>query len=398
MDRRITWGVVVAAVGLLALSFGTQATTASAESSGDPIAAIGAIAAGTEAGIDGIVSGAGSDLENASTTSEANEIRNWARSAVDDLYDIADDQIAAIVDEHHNDEQVEQVAETTLDELGDYADAADQEIKDLHDAWKVQNSAPPAAAVIDAMTEAVAFGVEKITKILDDFADDLGAVDTVGEAADERDAALHRIDQRAGSTRDELDRELATRSFDQAVAAAHAQAVADVDSAAAATSASVEAAYAAWQPPQTTTTVTSSTEPPQSEATPPPSPSPAPPSERPEQPSTDPQTAPPLDPDLAPVARLPSTVATPVGILGASATGTTAAATPEAMPAVGLVRRVVDTQLPAGLATVAAGPLVVLGLVVDAVLAAGGLMLIPWALLAVYMVGLLRRAVPVSGS
>lgn len=57
---------------------------------------------------------------------------------------------------------------------------------------------------------------------------------------------------------------------------------------------------------------------------------------------------------------------------------------------VGLVRRVVDSQLPAGVSAVAAGPLVVLGLIIDAVRAAGGLMLIPWAILGLYMTGLLR--------
>ena len=62
----------------------------------------------------------------------------------------------------------------------------------------------------------------------------------------------------------------------------------------------------------------------------------------------------------------------------------------EDMATVGFVRRVVDSQLPAGVATVAAGPLVVLGLIIDAVRAAGGLLLLPWLVLAVYMAGLLR--------
>ena len=61
------------------------------------------------------------------------------------------------------------------------------------------------------------------------------------------------------------------------------------------------------------------------------------------------------------------------------------------MATVGMVRRVVDSQLPAGVSSVAAGPLVVLGLIVDAVRAAGALMAVPWLLLGIYMAGLLRR-------
>jgi hypothetical protein len=60
------------------------------------------------------------------------------------------------------------------------------------------------------------------------------------------------------------------------------------------------------------------------------------------------------------------------------------------MATVAMVRRVVDSQLPAGVATVAAGPLVVLGLIIDAVRAAGALMAVPWLLLGIYMTGLLR--------
>lgn len=58
---------------------------------------------------------------------------------------------------------------------------------------------------------------------------------------------------------------------------------------------------------------------------------------------------------------------------------------------VGLVRRVVDSQLPSGVSTVAAGPLVVLGLIIDAIRAAGSLMAVPWIVLIVYMLGLLRE-------
>ncbi|MBT8215801.1 MAG: hypothetical protein KJO17_03015, partial [Acidimicrobiia bacterium] len=49
------------------------------------------------------------------------------------------------------------------------------------------------------------------------------------------------------------------------------------------------------------------------------------------------------------------------------------------------------SQLPAGVSTVAVGPLVVLGLVFDAIRAAGALMAVPWLILGAYMVGLLRQ-------
>ncbi len=57
---------------------------------------------------------------------------------------------------------------------------------------------------------------------------------------------------------------------------------------------------------------------------------------------------------------------------------------------VGFVRRVVDSQLPAGVADVAAGPLVVLGLIIDAIRAAGALMVVPWMVLGIYMFTLVR--------
>ena len=60
------------------------------------------------------------------------------------------------------------------------------------------------------------------------------------------------------------------------------------------------------------------------------------------------------------------------------------------MATVGFVRRVVDSQLPSGVATIAAGPLVVFGLIIDAIKAAGGLLVVPWLVLGIYMAGLLR--------
>lgn len=76
-----------------------------------------------------------------------------------------------------------------------------------------------------------------------------------------------------------------------------------------------------------------------------------------------------------------------------SAEMSSVAVTDSEISTVGMVRRVVDTQLPAGVSTVAAGPLVVLGLIIDAVRAAGSLMAVPWLLLGIYMVGLLRGTI-----
>jgi hypothetical protein len=59
------------------------------------------------------------------------------------------------------------------------------------------------------------------------------------------------------------------------------------------------------------------------------------------------------------------------------------------MPSVGFARRVVDHSLPAGVSTVAAGPLVVFSLILDAILAAGALMLLPWVALLIYVAALL---------
>ena len=67
------------------------------------------------------------------------------------------------------------------------------------------------------------------------------------------------------------------------------------------------------------------------------------------------------------------------------------------MEAFGFVRRVVDSQLPVGMGAVAAGPLLVLGLIFDAIWAAGTLMVIPWLMLGLYMTGLLRQAAASGG-
>lgn len=91
---------------------------------------------------------------------------------------------------------------------------------------------------------------------------------------------------------------------------------------------------------------------------------------------------------------LPSTVV----VAGAATKSQASGGERDGMATVGLVQRVIDTQLPSGVSAVAAGPLVVLGLIIDAIRAAGALMLIPWLVLGIYVVGLLsgRRLQPES--
>ena len=97
---------------------------------------------------------------------------------------------------------------------------------------------------------------------------------------------------------------------------------------------------------------------------------------------------PPTEPPVSEMAFMPNLPA-PVVLTAAAAEADPSLETAEEMAAVGFVRRVVDSQLPAGVATVAAGPLVVLGLIIDAIKAAGGLLLVPWLILGIYMAGLL---------
>ncbi len=106
---------------------------------------------------------------------------------------------------------------------------------------------------------------------------------------------------------------------------------------------------------------------------------------------------------LAPAAQLPPTeprasemafmteLPLPLAVSADSAASSAAIAEDSHLAIVGFVRRVVDSQLPAGAASVAAGPLVVLGLIIDAVRSAGALMAVPWLLLGLYMAGLLRE-------
>lgn len=395
MERGVGWVVGIGAALLLAGSYAWQAGTAVAESSGDAIAQINAIAAEAGAAIDSAVAAADHDLGEATSVGEARAIRDAARDAVAEQFQTAEDDIEAIAVDNAQQGGVENAAANAIDGLDAHADAADDRIKQLYDEWKFQQDAPPAAEVIASLNQQLADGLSKIDDAVVGFAGDLEGATDSGQAADERVGALHRIEQRVEITYRALDRELAKRAFDQEVVAAHSHAVSSLETAGAAASDAVDELYAAWVPAsslppvttttttagQTTTTTTRATTG-QTAATSPPGA------------AAGPVTAP-GSTELAergPVVRLPATDPGRRDPAVLDATASDATSMPTEMPTVGLVRRIVDTQLPTGIAAVAAGPLVVVGLVLDAVRAAGTLMLLPWALLGLYMVGLLRGA------
>ena len=120
-------------------------------------------------------------------------------------------------------------------------------------------------------------------------------------------------------------------------------------------------------------------------------------------PTTTTMVAPTTTTTLAPAAQLPPTeppasevsfmteLPPPPVVSADSAVSSAAIAEDSDLAAVGFVRRVVNSRLPAGVANLPAGPIVVLGLIIDAVRAAGALMAVPWLLLGVYMAGLLRE-------
>ncbi|MGI9610801.1 MAG: hypothetical protein ACR2NL_10965 [Acidimicrobiia bacterium] len=272
----------------------------------------------------------------------------------------------------------------------------------------------------------LAEGIGLIGAIVDDlihqFEHDL--VHNVDEAAQEREEALAELDEVVAEIIEDLDNELAARPFDVVVQEAHAGALNSLATAAAAAAATIEATYEAWiddnttvttLPTTTTTTVTPSTT---TTTTTPTTTTTAPATVTTVRPTTTTSTtttttvsvAPPPTPATTTttsttVATLPAPAALPPidtgsGVdfmTGPRPTAVSSAATQgpttseDGMATVAFVRRVIDSELPAGVSTVAAGPLVVLGLILDAILAAGTVMLVPWIGLIVYMLFLLRE-------
>lgn len=403
MGNRAAFLVLAAAGAMLAASFGLHSEAAYAESSpSDAINEIGAIQDEAWDGIDATVAAAAAELEDATTVDQAKAIRDLAEAAVDGAFDQAIHDMSHVVAAADDHPDVEAAFDAAKDALDEHAAGAEGDIKALYDDWKFEHEAPPAAEVISKIDEKLTDGLERLDGILERYQDDLAQAKVVEEADADRDKALEDIADRYARVADDIDDALSERPFDPEVVQAHSSAVSRLDSAAAVADHSIRAMHEAW--PAGTTTSTTVPRPPATRPTRPVPPPPTTPFTRP--PTTGPTTTTSTPTSstttttLNQAAQLPSTGPSEPGgpaaapdpapaVLSDTAARSVADPGDGTMAAVGFVRRIVDSQLPTGVATVAAGPLVVLGLVIDAIRAAGAVMLVPWLLLGVYMAGLL---------
>ncbi len=269
-------------------------------------------------------------------------------------------------------------------------------IRGHYEAWVEANSAPDEDAVVADIERKLENGLIMITEIVADTGEALEDADDAAEADTARDAGLSAVDERVGITTNRLDNQLARLPDSSAVQDAHARALEELTAAGAAARGAVADQHSEWiaahtptlPPPTIPPTTTTTTVAPTTTTTV------APTTTTTVAPTTtttvlpSPAQLPPTEPPFKSDAYMPE-LPDPVVLSAAVSSAQTAES---AMATIGLVRRVIDSQLPAVVSTVAVGPLVVLGLIIDAIRAAGALMAVPWLLLGLYMAGLLRRA------
>ena len=411
MGSRTVLAVIAMSSVVLVAAVSLQSAGAQDGATSQPwIDQIDSITAEAKAGIHATVAPVEATLRAAATNEEAKRIRDAAKNAVRDIYELAKDDIDEVVDNSLDAPAVKEAADAAKREVGDNELAAEDEIKALYDEWKFRFDAPPASEVIADLDKDLAEGLDKIAGVVEDYAHELGSADDLKKAIEERGEALEKLVEKVAQAMQHLADELAKRPFDPIVQDAYAADVSQLLAAEVATERLIAAMHEDWvaeHVPTTTTTttvaVTTVTTSPKATTTTTiaPTTTTIAPTTTTIAPTTTtttlpaaaqlPSTEPPPPTDMAYLADPPATQ-----VMAESVSASSAEMTGSDMATVSFVRRVVDTQFPAGVSTVAAGPLVVLGLIVDAVVAAGSLMLAPWVLLGIYMVGLLRGKIPLE--
>ena len=414
MAKRTAFIVMLGAFSLLGASFSLQAEVALANGSNEAsLAQIEAIEDAATVQIGAAESQVAQGLETATSVGEAKSIRDAGLDTIDATYWSAVDDIHSVAEDADFDEEVTSAGWVAQVSLEAEATAAAAAVTAYYDSWYTVWMAWSTEDVIWEIDWTLAFGLNKIDVIVrvlvDDFEDD--EVETIEEADEERQEALADLAERVSLTTDELDGHLAIRPADPAVQAAHASAMNDLVAAAEAAAATIEATHAAWVAENTapattttttvsTTTTTTTTVPKATTTTTAPTtttttttlPPPATTTTTTTTTLPAPAALPPTPPPPMPISETAFMSDTPVRPVQVSTASSAEAFEGDSeMSTVGFVTRIVDSQLPAGVSTVAAGPLVVLGLVVDAIRAAGTLMVVPWIVLIVYMLGLLRE-------
>lgn len=420
MANRTSLLVISIAATLLIASFSLQSEGVRASESHDAaFAEIDAIKTAAWSAIDDRTAAAIAEIGGAVKVGEANSAKNAGLNAIESIYGAAVEDIAEVVEGAPGAEPVAAAGQAAVDALAAQAAQATAEITAAHDAWLDANWEWTAEDIIADIEWWVEHGIKRLDDIVDDYASDLGESPDSDAAAALRDEALADAALSIQLTIEKLDGELARLPDDPAVQAAHTQALTDVEAARGEAELTLNALFDEFvenQPPATTTTTstvppvtTTSTIPPATTTTtrPPASTTTTSTTTTTLAPATSTTTTttvaptttttttlatallPSVDPPMA-EALFMTDMPAPI-VLSASPASASNLPDDSQMATVGLVRRVVDSQLPAGVSTVAAGPLVVLGLVIDAIRAAGALMAVPWLLLGFYMAGLLRH-------
>lgn len=258
----------------------------------------------------------------------------------------------------------------------------------------VDASAQTPQQTIDVIENKVKATEDAIDAFVESAEEELEDAQTPAEAQAILDHRSQQIADRIASTRLFVDFKAAQHPDDPQVQEARTIAQEDLSEIESVASGELHQEFTSWTPPAggstptTTLPATTTTVPVTTTTTVPPRPPTSIPNSTTTTTTTPPAAAlPPPQPPRTDTAYLPDV---PEVVSEPASSGSAELTLVDDIATVGLVRRVVDSQLPAGVSAVAAGPLVVLGLIIDAVRAAGGLMLVPWAILGLYMTGLLR--------
>lgn len=432
--------VIGGAIAMLAVAFTLPRSAALAHDETDEsIEAIWDIHDDAWSDIDSIVSQAGADLAAARTEAEVGAIRDSAKSDIAATESWAQAALWWVAEDAHWLPVITDAWGAASTSLAGHA-ASSQTIIDDRAATRLDEIRLDVLAKLQIRLDN---GQAKLDAIIADYQAALSAATTPEEAAAARDDALLAVEDRRSRTAGRLDNQLDRYPSHPEVQAAHATAMSTWMAASDDAEALVQALHDDWEapvPPPSTTTTSTVLPPPTTSTLPtttttilvttttvvlpptttttsttttttttvPPVTTTTTTSVAPTTTSTLPTTTTTVAPTTTTSTTVPITASVPprtppvsevafmpdlpeAVVLSAAAADAEAPQNPsDGMATVGLVQRVVDSQLPAGVSTVAAGPLVVLGLIIDAVRAAGALMAVPWIVLGGYVLVLLR--------
>lgn len=268
---------------------------------------------------------------------------------------------------------------------------------------------------------------DRMDEIADDFLEAIDEVDDEDQAASLYSTTIKRVDQRLVTALDNIDGWLTWHPQNAEVIAAHEAASLQLQDAHTAAHEVADDAYQQYLATVSSTTSTTvvTTLPPTTTSLP--VPTTPPPTTTPFVTSTTTTTTvPPTTTSSTTTSSTTTTTTTTTTVAAAtsppSGPGQSLQAAPRPIPEVlgetfdelptrpaepvSFVRRLVDNRLPPGVSQVAASPFIVIELVLNAILAAGALMVLPWIALMTYGIYLIRDtrvraltlAVPSSGS